>query len=200
MDARTIIEITNTDQNKFIQLQFEPENMPNLSFKFGQLYHSADYPYQAAINTLRGVQAPKPEESRAIQILPQVTRRKARKTSEHSDSDSGTTNIFVTRLPKKHRAEKEVSSTYTEELATRNKDKTSWSRMEQSIPMTMEEAFRPVAKKELPPVRERHRRALPSKEKNWMEDARYLTLTSILGERFSPKKKFRSHIPAPNIA
>lgn len=54
------------------------------------------------------------------------------------------------------------------------------------------DTFTSIRKEGLAPVRGggqmTHR-----KEKNWMEDSRYITLTSILGDRFSPKKKLRSH-------
>lgn len=49
----------------------------------------------------------------------------------------------------------------------------------------------------LPPLRDggRGKRRAKGTDNNWLEDDRYITLTSLLGPRFSPSKKLRTRKP-----
>nr|XP_039274261.1 uncharacterized protein LOC120348200 [Styela clava] len=204
----SFVQQLENKQNEWTKLdarviqKFEPENMPDLSFKFGRLYHSANYPYQAAINALRGIPSEKSNHTRKPQVLPQITRKKNRKESIPSDSESGSSNVFITKLPKKSLDKKEESMKSSEDPNPKLEEvNTSWEKLNEIQPAFGSTRPNAINKKELPPVRGRRPQKIPPIEKNWLEDSRYVTLTSLLGPRFSPSKKFRRHdLPSANLA
>ncbi|XP_026692771.2 uncharacterized protein LOC108950011 [Ciona intestinalis] len=140
--------------------KLEPENASELSFAFGRLYNKPDHPYQDAVLSL--TQPPQRVEHarRRPIVLPDVTRRPIYDDEEPEDK------TFVTKLPKLQRSgRRRVSNGSGERRGYSDRE------------MGLERSNGGGHQK-----REKRRN-------DWTADVRFHTLTSLLDERYSAKKR-----------
>ncbi|XP_076825881.1 uncharacterized protein LOC143471320 [Clavelina lepadiformis] len=156
-----------------VMAKLEPENLSEFNFTFGRLYTKPDYPYQSVIEKLsigELKQKAMDHARRRPTLLPQVTNRPIFDDEEPEDK------TFITRLPKLKNLPPLSDDTHT-----------VMDNFQRSI--NKNAPTFPGPHTDRGAGRRRKRGEGKGKRKDWTADVRFHTLTSLLGERYSPRSQ-----------